>query len=334
MRSQSVRPFRLRRLGALVAIVCTGPALAADIAGSKDPPGMRRYEGSEIIGYREPRFGEFLLPLGPPTNMEPPAYNKSAKAEGMVSHYTYLAPAGRSPSEVFRNYRLEFERLKLTTLYQKAPGEKGWFGPTLTAISDEAQIGQILMYNESEERLLVGRSKDPKPAYYYVFVTAYRDGVIPERLRATVDHNRALAEVVVIAPESLEKKMTFVNADEMSEALAGSGKVALYGIYFDTDRDTLRPDSQPTLQEIAKMLKAHPDLKVRVVGHTDSQGKADYNLDLSRRRAASVVRQLTGEYGIPADRLDSFGAGLYAPVASNDSEEGRAKNRRVELVKW
>jgi outer membrane protein OmpA-like peptidoglycan-associated protein len=70
------------------------------------------------------------------------------------------------------------------------------------------------------------------------------------------------------------------------------------------------------------------------VGHTDNQGKPDYNLDLSRRRAASVLRELTSKNGIAADRLDSFGCGLYAPVASNESEEGRAKNRRVELVKW
>jgi outer membrane protein OmpA-like peptidoglycan-associated protein len=120
----------------------------------------------------------------------------------------------------------------------------------------------------------------------------------------------------------------------MSRSLEDTGKVALYGIYFDTDKDALRPDSQPTLQEISKLLAANPQLNIRVVGHTDNQGKADYNLDLSRRRAAGVLRELTSKYGVAANRLDSFGCGLYAPVASNASEEGRAKNRRVELVKW
>jgi outer membrane protein OmpA-like peptidoglycan-associated protein len=71
-----------------------------------------------------------------------------------------------------------------------------------------------------------------------------------------------------------------------------------------------------------------------VVGHTDNQGKPDYNLDLSRRRAAAVVRELTLKYGIAADRLSSFGCGFYSPVASNETEDGKAKNRRVELVKW
>jgi outer membrane protein OmpA-like peptidoglycan-associated protein len=70
------------------------------------------------------------------------------------------------------------------------------------------------------------------------------------------------------------------------------------------------------------------------VGHTDNQGKPDYNLDLSRRRAANVVQELTTKNGVAANRLDAFGAGLYAPIASNATEEGRAQNRRVELVLW
>jgi len=96
----------------------------------------------------------------------------------------------------------------------------------------------------------------------------------------------------------------------------------------------VKPESQPTLAEIAKLMKSDTSLRLHVVGHTDNQGKPDYNLDLSRRRAASVVAQLTGAYGIAANRLDAFGCGVYAPVASNEAEAGRAKNRRVELVRW
>jgi OOP family OmpA-OmpF porin len=295
---------------------------------------MRRYEGSEIIGFREPKFDEFLLPLGPPTSQSPPNYQKSLKTEGLVSLHTYLAPAGRTPTELFRNYKLEFQRLGLLTLYEKGAGDTGWFGPTLAQPEKDADIGDILAYNESQERVLVGKSKDPKPTYYYVFVTSYRDGNMPDRLRASVTKDRAIAQLIVVAPEKMEEKMAFVNAGEMSKALLASGKVALYGIYFDTDKDSLRSDSQPTLQEIAKLLNANPRLKVEVVGHTDDQGTPEYNLDLSRRRAASVVRALTSSYGIAVSRLGSFGCGFYAPVASNDSEDGRAKNRRVELVNW
>lgn len=317
----------------LLAMLVTA-VLAADLPGSKDPPGMKRYEGSEIIGYRAPKFDEFTLPLGRPTSVSPPVYEKSLKAEGLVSRYTYVAPLGRSPAELFRNYKSEFQRLGLVTLYEKGAGEKGWFGPTFDQVAEEDHLSQILGYNEAQERVIVGKTSDAKPAYYYVFVTAYLDGVIPARLKDVVTRDRALAEIIVIAPEQMQQKMTFVNADEMSRSLAASGKVALYGINFDTDKDTLRADSQPTIQEIAKLMKANPQLRIHVVGHTDNQGTAEHNLDLSRRRAMSVARELTSRYAIAASRLDAFGCGWYAPVASNDSEDGKAKNRRVELVKW
>jgi OmpA-OmpF porin, OOP family len=322
------------RVRVLLHLALAGGIIAADLPDSKDPPGMKRYTGSEIIGYRPPKFDEFLLPLGPPTDFSPVKYVKSLKVDGQLSRYTYIAPAGRTPAEVFRNYETEFQRLGLLTLYRKNAGEKGWFGPTMSQLSDEDHLGQILSYNEAQERVLVGKTKDAKPAYYYVFVTAYKDGVIPDRLQNRVARDQVLAEVIVVAPDQLEQRMTFVNADEMSRALADTGKVVLYGIYFDTDRDMVRLDSQPTLVEIQKLMRANPQLRIHVVGHTDAQGTAEHNLDLSRRRAANVVGELVSKYGIAADRMDSFGCGFYAPVASNAAEDGRAKNRRVELVKW
>jgi len=306
---------------------------AQDVAGSKDPAGMRRYEGSELIGYRAPKFDEYLLPLGTPTSMAPPVYAKSKQIEGLVSYYTYLAPEGRTPTELFRNYKQEFQRLGIQTLYEKNAGQAGWFGPTLDRVAEDSDLSQILAYDEADERMMVGKSKDANPSYYVVFVTAYKDGVIPERLQSKVQKGRALGQLVVVTPEQMEKKMLFVNADDMKQALHESGKVALYGVYFDTDKDVVKSESQPTLEEIAKLLKGEPSLRLHVVGHTDNQGKAEYNLDLSRRRAASVVRELT-KMGIAANRLDSFGCGLYSPVAPNGTQDGQAKNRRVELVEW
>ncbi|HEY6766176.1 MAG TPA: OmpA family protein [Candidatus Sulfotelmatobacter sp.] len=307
---------------------------AQDLANSKDPAGMKRYEGSELIGYRAPRFDEYLIPLGPPTGTSPLAYGKSTPVEGQVSFYTYLAPAGRSPAELFRNYKLEFQRLGIEIQYEKKPGEGGWFGSVSDKLSSQDDLNQMLAYDEAEERLLVGKSRDAKPNYYMVFVTAYKDGTIPDRLQGKVAVGQPLAALVVITTDTMEKKMAFVNADDMKQALHDSGKVVLYGLYFDSDKDLVKAESQPTLLEIAKLFKSDPSLRVHVVGHTDNQGKADYNLDLSRRRAASIARDLTGKYGIAANRLDAFGCGVYAPVASNEAEDGRAKNRRVELVQW
>ncbi|HWC98432.1 MAG TPA: OmpA family protein [Candidatus Sulfopaludibacter sp.] len=317
------------KLALLLPLFLTWPGAAADIPGSQDPPLMKRYAGSEIIGYHAPKFDEFLVPLGKPTEFTPPAYSKSQKVDGLVSRYTYLAPEGRTPTEVFRNYVQEFQRLNVTTLYQKDANVAGWFGPTLSKAQDEDGLGQILSYNEAEERVLSGKSKDAQPVWYFVFVTAYKDGVIPERLQGGVTKGRSLVHIVMVAPEKMEQRMEFVTAADMAQSLKDTGRVALYGINFDTDKDTIRADSKATLDEITKLLASDPQVKLHVVGHTDNQGNTDYNLDLSRRRAGAVVKALGA-----ASRLDSFGCGYYSPVASNASEEGRAKNRRVELVTW
>lgn len=122
-------------------------------------------------------------------------------------------------------------------------------------------------------------------------------------------------------------------AADFSNGIAGSGHVVVNGILFDTGKADVKPESDPALQEVAKMLKGDPRLKVYVVGHTDNVGAPAANIDLSKRRAAAVVLALTTKYGVPAAQLQSYGDGPYAPVASNDSEDGRALNRRVELVK-
>jgi outer membrane protein OmpA-like peptidoglycan-associated protein len=121
------------------------------------------------------------------------------------------------------------------------------------------------------------------------------------------------------------------NADALKSGLAGSGHVEVPGIFFDFARSDVKPESQPALQEVAKMLRANPSVKVWVVGHTDNVGTADSNVALSNARAAAVVQALVAA-GIDARRLTPHGDGPFAPVASNTTEEGRARNRRVELV--
>lgn len=120
------------------------------------------------------------------------------------------------------------------------------------------------------------------------------------------------------------------------EALAGdiktTGHVAVYGIYFDLDSYTIKPESEPTIEAIAEMLKTNSSLKVYVIGHTDMTGELEYNMELSSRRAEAVVYALVDRYGIAEDRLEAKGVGPLSPVSTNKTEEGRKLNRRVELV--
>lgn len=122
------------------------------------------------------------------------------------------------------------------------------------------------------------------------------------------------------------------DAAAFSKDLKAMGHVAIGGIYFDTASAMLKPESSAAIQEIAKMLKGDPSLKVFIVGHTDTVGNVDSNLKLSRERAESVIQALVTQHGIPAARLRSFGNGPFAPVASNATDDGKALNRRVELV--
>ena len=119
----------------------------------------------------------------------------------------------------------------------------------------------------------------------------------------------------------------------MYEAIMQNGRFATQGILFDVDSDRIRPESTPTLNEIADMMKAHTDLKILVEGHTDNTGDAAHNQTLSEQRAASVVKYLSTKGGIDASRLSSKGFGPTKPAKPNDTPEGRQANRRVELVK-
>jgi outer membrane protein OmpA-like peptidoglycan-associated protein len=124
-----------------------------------------------------------------------------------------------------------------------------------------------------------------------------------------------------------------INAEMLLSSLKSTGHVEVQGIYFDTGKSELKPESQQSIAEIAKLLKSDPGLKLFVVGHTDNVGTVESNLKLSQDRAEAVVQALVRGEGIPAIRLRSFGCGPFAPNSSNDVETGRALNRRVELVK-
>lgn len=137
--------------------------------------------------------------------------------------------------------------------------------------------------------------------------------------------------VIIIDEKGFKKSMTF-GPKELKEALDKDGKVLLYGILFDVDKASLKPESVKQLQHIVSLMLTYPELNLEVQGHTDNQGSDEYNMELSEKRAQTVCTYLE-LFGIHPDRLMAAGYGETKPVASNDTEAGRAKNRRVELVK-
>jgi outer membrane protein OmpA-like peptidoglycan-associated protein len=137
-------------------------------------------------------------------------------------------------------------------------------------------------------------------------------------------------QLVIVETQAMRQDVT-ADAAVMGRELKAAGKTIIYGIYFDTGSAVIKPQSEPAIAEMVKMLKAAPTLKAFIVGHTDNVGTLETNLTLSAGRADALVKALVSR-GIAAARLKAAGVGPYSPVASNKDEQGRAQNRRVELV--
>jgi OmpA-OmpF porin, OOP family len=136
-----------------------------------------------------------------------------------------------------------------------------------------------------------------------------------------------------IVEKDIMKQEVVADAAAMGNDINATGHVSIYGIYFDTGKSEIKPESDAAISEIAKLLKNNNALKLYVVGHTDNVGSFDSNIKLSEERADAVTKALSDKYGIAAARLKPYGVASLSPITSNDTEDGKAKNRRVELVK-
>jgi OOP family OmpA-OmpF porin len=175
------------------------------------------------------------------------------------------------------------------------------------------RIGGSVLYNE-KSRETVKLTNDGKEVW--VEITTEFTG----KYGLTIVEKKAMAQDIV------------ANAEALAGDLKATGHTAVYGIYFDTGKSELKPESQQAIAEIARLMKKDAALRLYVVGHTDNVGGLDANMKLSQGRAEAVMHALVGSHGITATRLKAYGDGPYAPVSSNDTEAGRARNRRVELV--
>lgn len=300
---------------------------AADLAGSKDHPALKRYEGSKIFAYSRQDYAAYKLALGKSLNPAAPAsggksIEKEESIEGTLTRLSYLAPAGRTALEVFRNYEGELKAKGFETLFKAEEKDTGWrFGKRY-----EGLFSQIFEYNDTGNYYLAARKEGTTAALYVVgYQMGLTGGLKPQK-------GQPLVQLDIVESKVMDEKMVLVTAEKMAGAIEQTGRIALYGILFDFDKAEVKPESVPALEQIAKLLKSQPSLRLHVVGHTDNKGAFDYNLDLSKRRAAAVVTVLAGQYGIQRSRLNPLGASCMAPLDTNRTEEGRAKNRRVELV--
>lgn len=357
---------RLATLPALLLALLLPPlALAdatvpkADIAGAKDPAWLKRYEGSFIVSREFRRFDAVAFPASKLIKSEDSedrdAYNNLVhrakqviKAEGEYTRLVYIAPEERSPLEVLRNYTDEVEAAGGKVVWQCVDKEcggdihgndhgGGWQGLM------EQIYPQNRMKDEAFSNGSCATGGTPGEQQYALATIPVEGGgrrvlglyafAIQTSTYCKALNGRTGMLVVAVDEKLREKKMVTVSAGDMAKALDADGRIALYGITFDTDRSTIRAESKDTIAQIAALLKQQPKLELDVVGHTDNAGGAEHNRKLSQRRADAVVVALVEDHGIDEARLHARGEGMDKPVGDNATDAGRAKNRRVELVK-
>jgi OmpA-OmpF porin, OOP family len=304
------------------------------VKGAKDHPLLSRFAGSKLVGFAVKEFDEVDLPAGKKVDGKK-AFEKMQKLEGKLTRIIYTYPAERSSLEVMRNYQAALQKADLKTIFacdKEACGKD--FGDSMYEYLQRGGFrgegssdywAAPFNYGRGEPRYVLasGKRSDGSTAIVAVYVTPPTDGKL----------GGVYVEVVEPKAMETEKVSVNLNADDMAKGLASEGKIALYGIYFDTDKADILAQSKPQLAEMAKLLQKDTATKVYIVGHTDSQGAAARNLTLSQQRADAVMKVLVSEYKVAAARLAAKGVASFAPVASNDTEAGKAKNRRVEMVK-
>jgi len=304
--------FALFAVAAMLSAATTAYAEDGDVEGSHDYPGIGRFAGSVITGYDAKDFDATRLQTAP---FKDGQSTGELKPEGKVTRIAYRTGAGPSIVEVSRNFETQLQGAGFETLLACNVDDCG--GIPFSEALDILPVPQMWI-DGFNYRYYASRKAGENGAQTYATVIVSQN------------NDEITAELVVTEVGAIANKM--VDAAAMAKGLGETGHIALYGIYFDTDKAVIKPESRPTLDEIAKLLQDQPGLKVIIVGHTDSQGGFDYNMDLSKRRAAAVAADLAKSYKIASARLQTAGVGYLAPVGSNATDDGRAKNRRVELV--
>jgi outer membrane protein OmpA-like peptidoglycan-associated protein len=352
---------RMNRTAAILALLATAwgaqsqdfdPAhvrlLAKDAPKAADHPLTRRYEGANLLGQTVKAFDEISLPAGPAegaTYDDKRRYTSVQPLAGKVTRTIHLAPKDRSSLEVFVNYKDELTAKGFQPVFECARETCGasfvllkyYWQKKETQIQGEGyeQVRNLVLGavfdSVVDPRYALMRKAAPEGDTWVAVLAAQNSGGSFGTYTDLV-RNRVSVLTEVVEPRALERRMSTVSAAEIGSKLAAEGRAVFYNILFDFDKAELKPDSRPQLAEMAAMLKASPQLKVFIIGHTDAKGGLDYNVGLSGKRAAAVAAALAKDHGIAAARLVTRGLGPLAPVATNRTDEGREKNRRVEMV--
>lgn len=287
------------------------PLFAKDIPGSSDHSLLGRIPGSEIIHFKKADFKKLRYPV------DYRKYSfKSASLAGRYRYIDYSLPSSVSTEEAVARYAERLTSLGLQIRWQCENADA-----TIIAKLKKVVYNRLPSGSMPKDFFCLSADGEINATQSAAYIEAYNG------------YKRRHLIVHFVQKKALDTTLKVVTPEKIAQDIDAKGHIALYGIYFDFDSAVLQKRSDKTLEAIAAYLKAHPKVSLYVVGHTDNRGKYGYNVRLSEARANAVVKALVSQYGIDAKRLKAVGIGPVAPIADNESENGRAQNRRVELVK-
>lgn len=315
----------------LLAFFVTGFVLSQDIDNSEDHELLTRYPGSKIIYYFQKDYNELKFAIQPAKPEKEP--QKWLEVSGHQTSIVYEIPLGKSTVEVMKNYQDAFKANDAEILFEckggDCDGTTAWYNAKffekVYGKDNRQSNGEISHYFDFgtyhvSQRYMVGKITTSDKIYYVEI------GMTP-----TYDGKPVKVCVEVIEQETLESGLIAINADVIKDTLEKEGKLILDGILFDTGKTDLKPSSFEVIEMVAQYLNTNPKAQVYIVGHTDDIGNFGDNTLLSEGRALRVAQALQN-FGDFQERVTPLGVGPACPVVTNETEEGRMKNRRVEIV--
>ena len=320
-------------------------APAADVAGSSDHAVLKRFSGSLLVGYAQQDWEQRSFPDASGLAKKGDRFANPQTLEGKVTRLFYLAPLDKSPLEVFRNHQQALQAAGFKTTWSCGSKDDQDCAKAYFALDKNERLRGMSwatgdlpnMSNPSGGRWSLASSISFEQGRMLVGQLSQGGRTLHLLLYSSMAQNahthRTATYIEIVEPRAMPTGQVTVDAGAIGQGLQAEGRIALYGLFFDTGRSEIKPESQAQLAEMAQVLRADTRLKVFIVGHTDNVGAFEANQALSLARAQAVVAALAKlPHGIDASRLTAKGAANIAPVASNADESGRARNRRVEMV--
>jgi outer membrane protein OmpA-like peptidoglycan-associated protein len=300
----------------------------SDIENSKDYPLISRFEGSFIEFYKETKWGAYKLPVNDKGKID---WDKPQTLEGKVIRIQYTTSIDNNSEYVLQNYKAAFKKAGFTILIAIANEELGvggrphtWHAMYYTTDGyykclNNAKFGfgiNLPAWKDNHAFIAAKVNKDGKDIYVIDYTV--------------VCDNYTLITQDVIEVEAVETGM--VSAENIAKGIQTDGHIAVYDILFETGKSDIKPESDAVIKSVADYMNSNPTKKFYIVGHTDNVGDFAANMMLSENRAKAVLNELITKYAVKSEQLKAYGASSLVPVANNSTEEGKTKNRRVDIV--